>query len=349
MVEIVLVAFISLFVTYCSTPIINKTGKILKITDRKDNRKIKKKSLVRLGGIGIVIAIYSSIFIVKAFYQPNIIQDNILFWPIIIGGLASFLIGLADDIYNISPAIRLFLQTLVASFCWNYGLKVEKFDLSWIDIDSNSIIFNDSISLLITILWIVGIINAINWMDGIDGLACGLTFISSIFIIIFGLAFNNYNVVFIVSSLLGTSIGFLRYNFYPAKILMGDGGAYIYGFLLAALSLALQNPESDYLKLNIGFTILAVPILDMVFVIFKRIINNKSPFYPDSNHIHHRIMNSGMNVKYTVIYIYSIAIWLGFISLFIEGLINYELIILSTIILLSLYISMRYKSKRLIK
>ena len=345
MIEIYLVTFISLSVTYINIPITNKIGKLLKITDRQDSRKPKKKSLVRLGGLGIILGIFSSVLIVTSLYPLEFTQYNIFFWPILIGGFICFLIGLADDIFNISPWIRLILQIIVASICWNYGLKVEQLDFSWLNIDNNLTIDNSFISLSITIMWIVGTINAINWMDGIDGLASGLTTIISAFIIIIGLSFDNQTVVLIASSLLGSSIGFLRYNSFPAKILMGDGGSYLYGFLLASLSLLLTSNDNGYLNLNIGFPLLALPILDMSYVIFKRLINNKSPFHPDSNHFHHRIMRVGLNQKFTVFSMYAVCQWLGFICLFIEGIVNYELMIFSTLILLSFIIRIRFKAK----
>ena len=162
---------------------------------------------------------------------------------------------------------------------------------------------SDIDKLFLTIFWIVGITNAINWLDGIDGLAAGVCFLTLLsFSVIF---INSGNIIYCLFSiaLAGSCIGFLKYNFFPAKIIMGDSGSNLLGYNLAIFSI-LELDNFDNLnfflsnnRIIISLLLLSIPLLDMVYVILKRIKNNRSPFYPDKFHLHHRLMNIGFTIK----------------------------------------------------
>ena len=171
-------------------------------------------------------------------------------------------------------------------------------------LSNNYFYLNDSFSLIINILWFCGVINSINWIDGLDGLAAGISLI-----ICFGLAFisianGNLSIALLSIILAGSCLGFLKNNFYPAKIMMGDGGSYFLGTNIALLSFLAVAKSDGQINLFIPFTLLIVPILDMTYVIISRIQNKLSPFYPDRRHLHHRLINYGFSYKKTVCIIY---------------------------------------------
>ena len=258
-------------------------------------------------------------------------QESInLILIISLGSIGFYLIGLIDDIFDISPFPRLTLQILFSYLVYANGI-------SFLKIDSN-FIFADIINLLSTILWIVGITNAMNWFDGLDGLASGVSIITiSSFTLIFFVN-NDYLNAWICASLIGGIVGFLKYNFYPSKIIMGDCGSNLLGFNLAAISMInISNPSyinsfTDNNRIIISLLFLLIPLLDMIYVIFKRLKNKRSPFYPDNYHLHHRLMNIGFTHRKTVFLIYIIHHWPVFLALYYSKILSVEVIYISTII-----------------
>ena len=172
---------------------------------------------------------------------------------------------------------------------------------------------------MITNLWVVGLINAFNWVDGLDGLAAGLSLIASASIFFAGLSLNIQAESIIMVALIGASFGFLMHNFNPAKIFMGDCGSYLIGSLIAFYTLFLYKSDLafDYGKINSLSIILFlfVPIVDMVYVVLKRILKGRLPFYPDREHLHHRILRVGFNHKDSVIFCYLISLFFSFLAL----------------------------------
>jgi UDP-N-acetylmuramyl pentapeptide phosphotransferase/UDP-N-acetylglucosamine-1-phosphate transferase len=172
------------------------------------------------------------------------------------------------------------------------------------------------LSYFITIFWLVGIQNAINWIDGLDGLASSISAISTLGIIFLSLMFGNIDSTFFACAILGANLGFLKYNFRPASIYMGDGGSYLIGFTLASLSITANINSSQVLVPHLSIIILLLPITDMSTVIFKRILSGKSPFFPDKNHIHHRLLAYGLNESRVFYLLCLINLSLLFLALF---------------------------------
>ena len=178
-------------------------------------------------------------------------------------------------------------------------------------------------SFFITCFWIISVINSINWLDGLDGLAvgCAIIFLSTFFLI--NMKNNNYQVNLLIVPFLGCLSAFLKYNFYPSKILMGDGGSYFIGFNLSIFSIISPIPlygslgidRIEFQRLIIAIIILAIPLFDMTKVIFYRIYKGNSPFLPDRNHLHHQILNLGSSEIQTVFLIYFFCTLFGQIAL----------------------------------
>jgi UDP-N-acetylmuramyl pentapeptide phosphotransferase/UDP-N-acetylglucosamine-1-phosphate transferase len=171
------------------------------------------------------------------------------------------------------------------------------------------------LSLLATVLWLVGITNAINWLDGLDGLAAGVSGIAA-----FGLLSVSFNLDqaaagLLAASLAGSCLGFLRHNFNPARIFMGDGGSYFLGFALAAVSIVGPAKGITSVSLLLPLLILSLPLADMSAVIFGRVRQGRSPFYPDRRHLHHRLLRAGFSHRRTVLLIYAFTQWLAALAL----------------------------------
>ncbi len=300
----------SLFLSSISIPWIIRLGKQFNIIDKPNLRKQHKHEIVRIGGIAIFLGYLTSLLIFlnfSNFFSESIREINTLTLLISSSSLF-FIIGLLDDLFQLSAIKRLIIQFIFATICWSFGLSITSIDISWLKINLSSIELPLIISYLLTIIWLVGITNAINWLDGLDGLASGVSVIT-----LSGIAsisyFNDNQLVSLLSfSLLGACLGFLIFNTKPAKILMGDSGSYLLGFSLASLTLEGINNDANVSFLHLGLLVLLVPIIDMFYVIILRIKNKRSPFYPDRNHIHHRLLNIGFSYRRTLFTIYTLCL-----------------------------------------
>jgi UDP-GlcNAc:undecaprenyl-phosphate GlcNAc-1-phosphate transferase len=230
---------------------------------------------------------------------------------ILLGGSLMFLLGLVDDIYGLSAKFKLLVQVSIATIVYLLGVQIDSvpffggIDLGWL-------------SYPITLLWIVGISNALNFIDGVDGLAGSVTTINSITLAIIALAMVPPNpiIALIGFILAGSMLAFLTYNFNPAKIFMGDSGALFSGFLLATISIT-GVMKAATLAILLPFLVLAVPIVDITYSSLRRIFKGQSPFVADAEHIHHKLLHAGFSQMKTVGILTSCAIIAGaFATLF---------------------------------
>jgi UDP-GlcNAc:undecaprenyl-phosphate/decaprenyl-phosphate GlcNAc-1-phosphate transferase len=235
---------------------------------------------------------------------------------VVIGGMAFFAIGLADDLFNLSPFSRLFLQIIVASLAWQAGVQIDFLTIPFYGL----VAFPVWLSLPITTIWLVGMANAINWIDGLDGLAAGVSGIAAVIMLIVCLFMNQPGAAIVAAALAGGSLGFLRYNFNPAQIFMGDGGAYFMGFTLAGVGVIGLVKSVTTVAVLLPYLILAIPILDMSAVIFQRLRNGDSPFIADKRHLHHRLLEAGLSHRFTVLVIYCLTLWVGSLAMAFSGI-----------------------------
>ena len=298
-------------ICYFLVPFINKFGEEFELRDFRNYRKKHNKSLVRVGGIAIFIPFILTTLISSLIgifpLNPNLVKI------IIIGSISYFFLGLIDDIFNnISARLRLLVQVLFASAIIRFGFPELTYQYNYLF--QNSFEGSQYFLIVISILWIVGLINAINWVDGLDGLLIGTSIISSIGIFIISLFSNNVNSLFYSLVLISSCLGFARYNKYPAKIILGDCGSYLIGFILSIISvnsiLNSQINSSSVSLINFLFSIiflLFIPLSDMVRVITKRIIEGKNPFKGDRAHIHYLLIDRGIKYENVLFLIYSIS------------------------------------------
>ncbi len=277
--------------------------------DLPNKRKVHLRPKLRIGGIAIFISTLASILF-SALLNPSaklLINSDIK--TFFLGSVFIYFLGFFEDIHKINFFFRLIIQFCIAFFLWINGLT---FPLDFLQEFISFELFQ-LISLLFTTFWIVGLINAINWMDGLDGLAAGISFLYLIAFSIISFKLNLYNLGLISIFAAASLLGFLFHNFYPSKLLMGDGGSYFLGFVLSVMPILIikqQNLSSisfiPLIKYYSPLFCVFIPIWDMIVVLKNRILNGYSPFVPDKTHLHHRLMDLGFSQIKTVLRIYII-------------------------------------------
>ncbi len=275
------------------TPLVKKLAIAIGAIDKPDSRKVHQKIMPRLGGLAIYIS-----FII-GFLALGLMNRETL--PIIIGCTIIIITGILDDKFTLSAKVKLLGQIVAAIVVVMNGVVIE-----FINLPFGGMLEFGIFSIPITILWIVGITNAVNLIDGLDGLAAGVSSIA--LITISGLAFLKGD-LFTFSLgiiLLGSTLGFLVHNFYPAKIFMGDTGALFLGYMISILSL-LGFKNVTMLSLIVPIIILGVPISDTFFAIIRRFLNRSPISAPDKSHLHHCLLRSGFSHRQTVLLIYAMA------------------------------------------
>jgi UDP-GlcNAc:undecaprenyl-phosphate GlcNAc-1-phosphate transferase len=311
---------ISALVVWFSTPIVRKLGLLAGLTDQPNDRKMHTTPVVRLGGVSIFLGTLCALLLVwwGGWFGVLTPAKEYEVWGVTIGGVAFFLLGLADDIFQLPASFRLFMQLLISAIAWWVGVRIE-----FISVPFFGIVKFGWLSLPITMVWLSGMVNAINWIDRLDGLAAGVTTIASAVLLITSLFMDQPAAALIAAALSGGCLGFLRYNFKPfssAEIFMGDGGAYYLGFTLAGVSVIGLVKTAAVVAVILPYLILAVPILDGVFVIMKRLRNRESVMSAGKHHLHHRLIQAGISKRDAVLFIYTLTIWAGCLALAISGM-----------------------------
>ncbi|MFS0561714.1 MraY family glycosyltransferase [Terribacillus sp. 179-K 1B1 HS] len=276
------------------TPMVKKLAFAIGATDKPNARKVHQKIMPRLGGL----AIYISFVIGYLIFMPN--DSNTA--PILIGATMITLIGALDDKFILSAKVKFIAQIAAATVTVLGGIQIDFVTLPF----AGRIEFG-AWAIPITILWIVGITNAINLIDGLDGLAAGVSAIALFTISMIAISMGNPLSAMMGVLLLGSTLGFLVFNFHPAKIFMGDTGALFLGYMIAVLSVSGLFKNVALFSLIVPIIILGVPILDTTFAIIRRIVQKKPLSAPDKLHLHHCLLNLGFSHRQTVIVIYAIS------------------------------------------
>lgn len=298
-----------------STPVVKAIGLATGRVDLPGERKIHSQPIVRIGGIalfaGTLVATLVALVLTPDTHPLYLASP---FIGLGLGAAGFFAIGLADDFFSLSPLPRLFLQLAIASATWWGGVQIALPSLPFVP-DS----WQGAASWLVTTIWLAGMANAVNWIDGMDGLAAGVTSLGAVTLAIVAYADGQTTVAAIAAALAGATLGFLRYNFNPASIFMGDGGAYFLGFTSGAIAVLTCGQAPALSSLLLPFLILAVPIGDMIYVIVARMSAGRSPFYADSRHLHHRLLQGGATQRLTALFIYTLAAFGGSVALLCAG------------------------------
>ena len=316
---------ISILLTYILTPTVKKLAIRINAVDMPGERRINKSVIPTLGGIAIYIG----------FLFPVLVLSNIdrTMMGILIGGTFILIIGIFDDLYELSPGLKLIAQIAAASILILYGVRVD-----FITNPFGGMIYLGSWGIPLTILWVVSITNTVNLVDGLDGLAAGISAIAAITLFFVGLQEGQVTAAVMALALAGSSLGFLKYNFNPAEIFMGDTGAMFLGYVLAAIAVSGALKSAAAVTLIVPVLALGVPIFDTIFAIIRRLYNRKPIGEADQGHLHHRLLALGLNQRQAVLSVYVISIGLGLMALIINGS-NFQnaMVILISVVLLLIY------------
>lgn len=289
------------FIALLLTPFVSYLAKKIGAVDKPNKRKVHSEAKPRLGGLSIYIA-----FLFGLWTLPIDLHTSTY---IILSTAVIVLTGILDDIYELSAKQKLLGQFL-SVFILIYG----GFVIDYITIPYFGLIELDIVSIPITVFWIIGLINAINLIDGLDGLAGGVSTIALATILIMAVGKGQVLVMMLCIIVTGSTLGFLFYNFYPAKIFMGDTGSQLLGLLIAIISISGFFKSVTFLSLFVPIMILGVPFLDTTFAILRRLINKQKWSQPDKSHLHHRLLAIGFSHPKTVFLIYGISIFFSILA-----------------------------------
>jgi UDP-GlcNAc:undecaprenyl-phosphate/decaprenyl-phosphate GlcNAc-1-phosphate transferase len=281
--------------------------------DQPNARRINKEPLPNAGGLAIYAGVVAALTL-ATLLRPIVIEGVLAqVVTILLGGSILVMIGFIDDQYGLSPYVRLFAQILTALLLIANGIRIETAFGTPID---------PIFSILITVVWVVGVTNAINLMDGMDGLVGGVSFITAMSLLAVSAQFETRAAAtLLLAALGGATLGFLRHNFYPSQIIMGDAGAYFFGYVLAATSI-IGN-----LKITTGFALvptlffLLLPVLDTTQVVIRRLMAGKNPMSsPGKDHLHHRLLALGLSQRNAAIALWTLSLVCNSLAMKFQGM-----------------------------
>jgi UDP-GlcNAc:undecaprenyl-phosphate/decaprenyl-phosphate GlcNAc-1-phosphate transferase len=296
-----LTLIVCFMVSILITPLVKKIAIKIGAIDKPNQRKVHQSLMPRLGGIAIFISFIVGVLLLH--------PENPSSLAILIGSTIIIITGIFDDMFELSAKIKLIGQLAAALTIVFLG----DLQVVFINLPFGGHLEFGYLSIPFTILWIVGITNAINLIDGLDGLAAGVSSIALFTISGMALIQGNLYVVAMGAIVLVSTLGFLFYNFHPASIFMGDTGAMFLGFIISVLSL-LGYKNVTFISFIIPVIILGVPISDTIFAILRRIINNQPLSAPDKSHLHHCMLRLGYSHRQTVLLIYAMAAFFGLVA-----------------------------------
>lgn len=302
---VMLALLVALVVSFLASPIVkNFAYKVGAIDVPKDARRMHKTPTPRLGGLAIFIGFMISVILFVPIRGDREMQS------ILLGAVIIVVLGVVDDIMALPAMFKFVVQIVAALFPTMNGVVVQAV--------SNPNIFSsepywvlDWLSVPVTVLWIVAVTNSVNLIDGLDGLANGVSAISATTVLVIALLASEAQVALVMAALVGASVGFMPYNQNPAKMFMGDTGATFLGYILATMSIQGLFKFYAVISFVVPFLILGLPIFDTAFAFTRRIAHGQSPMHADRSHIHHRLIDMGLNQKQAVATLYVISAILG--------------------------------------
>ena len=323
--------FIAGAVAIILTPIIRKIALELGIVDKPGGRKVHRQNMPTLGGIAIAAGFFVGTVIIFHAIPGAMERFLVNFNGLCIGSAIVIILGIIDDIKPLKAKLKFVVQIIAASVLIATGFVVEEITIPFfgkVPLGYLGIIFS--------MLWIVGITNAINLLDGLDGLAAGVTGIASFFMFLAAVDQHSYVIAFLSFALCGACAGFLPFNFYPAKIFMGNPGSMFLGFVLSAISIVSFQKSTTAITLFIPVIALGVPIIDTSLAIVRRLAKKKRIFQADKEHIHHKILFREESQRRAVLSLYFLSTCFGMIALSFRGIKGlYAIIALLVVVLVT--------------
>lgn len=347
---------VALAVSWWLTPEIRARAVKLELLDKPgEERRIHKVAVPRLGGVAIYMSIMVAYVLMMAICGRFPRQGGLL--GIAAGGTLIFVMGLMDDLDSLPAKVKLGIQVLAACAAYSLGVRMNEYiplpsGINWdflnvlqfigMNVDVKGVLHIHQWTMPITIMWLIGITNAVNLIDGMDGLAAGVSLISAITIWSVAMAphLNQPYAAWIAAVLAGALLGFLRWNFNPARIFLGDSGAYLAGFILASVAITGVMKTTTAVTVLLPLLILLFPLLDTSWAIIRRMSRGKSIFSPDAEHIHHKLLRAEWvqgNQKKVAYLIYGFCGLLGLAATWFVGQQYYYLSVCGAVLVLSLF------------
>lgn len=273
---------------------------------------VEHNPVPRLGGVAVFVATVASVLAVLATHEwgegLGLERPATFFGGLLLAGFLAFIAGVVDDLYNLPPKTKLLAQVAAALIAWQAGFRIEHFTFfGTVDLHA--------LSLPITLLWIVGVTNAFNLIDGLDGLATAIALVALSTTLALSVALGNWPVALVCAALAGALVGFFRYNFRPARIFLGDSGSLFVGFMLAVLSVHGATKSATAVLTVVPVLVLALPLLDTGLAIVRRWLRGRPIFGADERHLHHRLQAIGLTPTRAAVLLFVLAAGLAMFGL----------------------------------
>lgn len=305
MINVVVSFAVAMAISFAMTPVAKSFAQRVGAIDVPDARRVHDHPIPRMGGLAIFIGFVLS---VALFAEIDRQLQGIL-----LGAVIVVTVGVIDDIVQLKAIVKLIFQILAALVAVYHGVEIDI--LSSLNFFGTGEYFSlGALSIPITVFWIVAITNSVNIIDGLDGLAVGVSAISSIVMLVLSILVADGSVAVVIAGLAGACIGFMPYNLNPAKIFMGDSGSLLLGYVLSTVSIIGLFKFYAIISFVVPFLVLAFPLFDTTFAFFRRILKGQSPMHADRGHLHHRLIDMGMSQKQAVAVLYSVSAVLGLVA-----------------------------------
>lgn len=328
---------IALIVAYVLTPGIISLAMKAGALDAPDERKVHKDPIPRLGGIGIYFAFMAAVLLTVDMTTEIV--------GLLLGGTLIALVGVIDDFKSLPARVKLLGQILAAAVLVLFDVRID-----FVSGPFGDLIYLEYLAIPVTLFWIVGLTNTVNLIDGLDGLAAGVSTIAAITIFLVALQQNNLLIAVLTAALAGSAFGFLQYNFNPARIFMGDTGSMFLGYMLAGFSILGAVKSAATIALIVPILALGLPILDTAFAIVRRYMGGVPIFKPDRGHLHHRLLDLGFTQKQAVLLMYVISALLGVSAIALTEVSSGFAILIVMIVMLAVFLGAKklgiFKTKK---
>jgi UDP-GlcNAc:undecaprenyl-phosphate GlcNAc-1-phosphate transferase len=308
---------VAALIAFLLTPLVRRVALRIDAVDHPDQRRVNVVPIPRGGGVAVAIAFIAVVVIFTWLNDtshfvvvPTTIDGGTLA-ALVVGGALAAAFGVLDDYFDLRARWQFAAQLVLALLAVGLGVTIEVVSNP---LNPEMIRLDGPIAVGFTVVWIIGMLNSINFIDGLDGLSSGVVLIAAATLGLISLTLaSQIYVAILCFALAGALLGFLRYNFHPATVFVGTSGVMFMGYTLAVLSIV------GTAKIAVALLVLAVPIIDAFWIIVRRLAQGRSPFSPDRGHLHHRLLDTGLSHRQTVLLIYAICIGLGGLSLLLSG------------------------------
>jgi UDP-GlcNAc:undecaprenyl-phosphate GlcNAc-1-phosphate transferase len=312
MTTLIAAFLLSLILSLLLTPLVAKAARKYGIMDMPSDRKVHRTPIPRAGGLAVYLSFYLAFvpMLLLGTRLLDFLYEDVRLIYVVAGGVVIFVLGLIDDIRGIRPNTKLLVQVFAALVAYAGGIQIHA-----VQIPMMPVIDMGLLSIPATVLWVLLVVNAVNLIDGLDGLASGVAFFVSMVLIILCVLSGRMEVAILLTVLAGSILGFLRYNFNPASIFLGDSGSYFLGYMLATLSMLGSIKGHAAVAILIPMIALGIPLMDTIWSSVRRFIRGQRIFKPDRDHFHHRLLKIGYSHRRAVIILYGVTVFMGVISL----------------------------------